>query len=85
MKHYLLQTKFENGIVEASMERPAHIIEMVGFADCSGCQYEVFDVSEFGSMIRLIPEVSMTAPFNYHAFYNPATKKIEFEGYSTEH
>jgi len=85
MKKYLVQTRCD-GEVSGSMNAPAEIIEMFGFADCTGCEYEVFDVSdEFGKVVKLeyIPAVS--APFNYHTFVSSATGEVVFEGYSTEH
>lgn len=79
---YLVQTNCD-GEVSASMKTPTEIIEMFGFMDCSGCEYEVFDVSEFGAAIRLEHTVSATP--NYHIFASTTTGEVMFEGYSAEH
>lgn len=85
MKKYLVQTRYEDGTVSGSMHAPAKIIEMFGFMDCSGDEYAVFDVSEFGSVVKLEYIPATSAPYNYHTFISSATGVVEFEGYSTEH
>jgi len=85
MKKYFVQTLYPDGEVGGSMNTANQIIEMVGFSDCTDCKFEVFDISKFGSMVRLVYEPADHAPFNYHRFINSATKEVEFEGYSREH
>lgn len=82
---YLVQTRCD-GEVSVSMETPAKIIEMFGFTDCSGDEYEVFDVmSEFGSVVKLEYVPATSAPFNHHTFISSATGEVVFEGCSAEH
>ncbi len=85
MKKYLVQTRHDDGEVSGSMNAPAEIIEMFGFTDCTGCEYEVFDVSEFGKVVRLEYCPATSAPLNYHCFVSTATGEVMFDGYSTEH
>lgn len=85
MKKYLLQTRFPDEVVGASMEYPHHIIEAYGFRDCTDFEYEVYSVNSFGEIIKLEHIPAVKAPFNYHQFLNPKTGEVEFEGYSTEH
>ena len=85
MKKYFVQTKHPDGEIDLSVNTAAQIIEFFGFRDCTDCEFEVFDGTVFGSMIRLIYEPAAHAPFNFHRFINSATKEVEFEGFSKEH
>lgn len=85
MKKYFVQTKHPDGEIELSVNTAGQIIEFFGFSDCTGCEFEVFDGTVFGSMIRLVYEPATSAPFNFHRFINSATKQVEFEGFSKEH
>jgi len=85
MKKYFVQTKHPDGEIDLSVNTAAQIIEFFGFRDCTDCEFEVFDGTVFGAMIRLIYEPAEHAPFNYHKFINPRTGEVLFAGYSTEH
>lgn len=86
MKKYFVQTKYPDGEIGGSMHTAQQIIDMFGFRDCTDCEFEVFDITvAFGSMVRLIHEPAVSAPFNFHSFINSATNEVEFEGYSPEH
>lgn len=82
-KEYLLQTKSEDGMVYAKMAMPAEIIKAHGFQDCSGDDYAVYDVSEFGKAVLLIHN-TYSRP-NFHCFVNSENGEVEFEGHSPEH
>lgn len=84
MKQYLLQTRYEDGTVFASVENEFRIINAFGFTDCTGYEHEVFAVDEFGKVEKLTHEPATSAPFNFHRFLN-GKGEVEFEGYSTEH
>lgn len=79
-KMYLLQKECEDGSVICSMERPEHIILRFGARKITGDKLNVFDMSIFGTAVRLIEEFVPDAPDNYVAFYNPVTQKLEFSG-----
>ena len=85
MKKYIVQTKHPDGTIDLSVNTANQIIEFVGFRDCTDCEFEVFDGTIFGSMVRIIEEPTESPPFNFHRFINSATHKVEFEGYSKEH
>lgn len=61
----------------------AHVIERLGYRDCSGEEIKVYDVSEFGQVIPL-EEVAGYAP-NYHRLIDPQTGRVVIEGYSSIH
>lgn len=82
---YLVQCLHDDGTIECSMEWPRTIIEFFGFRDCTNCEYQVYDTSVFGQMLKVEHEPSTFAPFNYHKFVNPRTGEVVFDGYSTEH
>ena len=83
MKLYLLQTRHDDGFVGANMLAAPPIITMYGFQDCTGEEYEVYDVSEFGKVVKL--EHSYGKRPNYHYFIRTDTGEVEFEGESPEH
>lgn len=85
MKKYFVQIRYPDGDIGMDVCSAREIIEMFGFRDCTDCEYEVFDGTVLGSMIRLIHEPAVSAPFNYHQFINSATHEVEFEGFSKEH
>lgn len=85
MKKYFVQTRSPDGEISLSVNTEQQILEMVGFRDCTDCDYEVFAADEFGKVANLLYWPATSAPFNYHRFYNPQTEKMEFSGYSTEH
>lgn len=85
MKKYIVQTRYPDGEISLSVNHPAAIIDMFGFRDCTDCEFEVFDGSIFGSMVRLIEEPIVSSPFYFHRFINSATHEVEFEGFSKEH
>lgn len=82
---YLVQTKHPDGSVTADFMFPSAIIDIFGFRDCTDCEHEVFDVSQFGKIIKIEHEPATSAPFNYHRFVNTETGDTEFEGSSLEH
>ena len=85
MKLYLVQEKLPDGEMFAKMKPATEIINDFGFRDCTDAEYEVYDVSEFGKIIKLEHWPAISAPFNYHRFVNPESRKVVFEGYSPEH
>lgn len=84
-KKYFVQTLYPDGTVDGGMHTAGQIIDMFGFRDCTDCEFEVYEIGTFGSMIRLVYEPADSAPFNFHRFINSATKMVEFEGCSKEH
>lgn len=85
MKKFFVQTKYPDGEVGLSVNTEVQIVEMMGFRDCTNCEYEVFAAGEFGAPVRLEYVPSVSAPFNYHRFIDPRTGADEISGYSTEH
>ena len=83
MKQYLLQIRFDDGSVGATVAHWPAIIQRVGFSDCSGEECEVYDVSEFGKVVRL--EHFCGKRPNHHIFVRADTGEVEFEGDSPEH
>ena len=83
MKQYLLQTRYDDGSVGAAMAAWPAIIHRIGFSDCSGEEHEVYDVSEFGKVVKL--EHNYGDRFNYHIFTRTDTGEVVFEGESPEH
>ena len=67
------------------MNTSAQIIEMFGFRDCTGYDYEVFMSDEIGKVVRLEYLSPIAPPFNRHIWINSETGEIEIEGESTEH
>ena len=84
-KYYLVQARYPDGSASAILKPAAQIIRDLGFRDCSGTEYEVYDVSEYGKVVRLQEATTWDAPHNYQCMVNPETKKVEFDGYSPEH
>ena len=85
MKKYFVQVRYPYGEVDVSVNTAQQIIEMVGFSDCTGCSFQVFDGSVFGTAVHLIEEPRLKPPYNLHRFLNPVTGEVAFEGYSKEH
>lgn len=86
MKQYFVQTMTPDGDIIGGMHTAQEIINMAGFRDCSGNEIYVWDYTfSFDTMVRLIEESEPGDAPNYHRFYNPATNRTEFEGYSPEH
>lgn len=85
MMKYFVQTKYDDGEIGGSMNTAPQIIEMFGFRDCTDCEYQVYDVSEFGKVVELLHIPAISAPFNYHTFVSSRTGEVIFEGYSQEH
>lgn len=85
MKKYFVQTRYDDGEVGLSVNTADQIIEMQGFTDCSGCDYEVFKSEEFGKLVRLEHVPASKAPFNYHVWVDSETGEVEIEGFSSEH
>lgn len=85
MKKYFVQQLDTDGVVSLSVNTANQIVDMFGFRDCSGCEYEVFAADEFGRVVRLYHVPAKVAPFNYHVFCNEETGEVEIEGYSPEH
>ncbi len=88
MKKYLLQTLRHDdtgsGQPSVTLATAQQIIEAYGFADCSGDEHAVFDISVFDRAERLTHVPAVTAPFNNHKFVNSEGEVI-FDGFSTEH
>ena len=82
---FLVQILYDDGSIEINTCRPREIIEMFGFRDCTGAEYEVYDASEFGKIVKLDYVPSVSAPFNFHRFINSETGDVAIAGYSTEH
>jgi hypothetical protein len=85
MKQYFVQTINSDGEVSLSVNTENQIIEMFGFRDCTGCEYEVYDGGEFGKIVKLDHLPALSAPFNYHQFVNSETAELAFDGFSAEH
>lgn len=85
MKNYLVQAKYPDGEIEAYMRNAYAICDMFGFRDCTDCEYEVFDVSEFGKVVRLEHNYPCLPNCTVHEFINTETGEVEFEGVSAEH
>lgn len=85
MKKYFVQTKYPDGEISGGMHTPQQIIDMFGFRDCSGCEFEVYDVSEFGKIVKLEEQGDIMSPSNYHRLTNILTEDTVIEGYSPEH
>lgn len=81
---YLVQCKYPDGSVSCGMYSDIRIIEMFGFRDCTDCEYEVYDVSRFGTVKKLIYKPATQAPFNYHEFCD-TDGTVLLSGYSPEH
>ena len=82
-KYYLVQARYPDGTTGAMLKPAAQIIRDLGFRDCSGTEYEVYDVSEYGKVVKL-EEVAGDAP-NHQKLVNPETGETVIEGYSPEH
>lgn len=85
MKKFFVQTKYPDGEIGLSVNTEAQILEMMGFRDCTDCEYEVFSADEFGKVVRLEYIPRTDAPFNLHIFVDSTTGEYVIEGYSTEH
>ncbi len=85
MKEYFVQTKHSDGAISLSLNTSAQVVEMMGFRDCTGCDYEVFVADEFGSIVHLTYKPATKAPYNLHVFVRDDTGEVEIEGFSLEH
>ena len=85
MNKYFVQQRNDDGEIVLSVNSADQIIEMKGFSDCTGCDYEVFKSEEFGKLVRLEYNPARKAPFNHHVWVNAETGEVEIEGYSREH
>lgn len=84
-KYYLVQARYPDGTTGAMLKPAAQIIRDLGFRDCSGTEYEVYDVSEYGKVVKLQEATNWVLPHNYQCLVNPETYEIVIEGYSPEH
>ena len=82
---YFVQTFNPDNTLSGGLYTSTEILNMVGFADCSGCRYAVYDFSTFGEMTLLEQEPNTKPPYNFHRFVNSRTGETAFEGYSDEH
>ena len=82
---FFVQQKSPDGEVSLSVNTGGQIVEMMGYRDCTGCEFAVYVADEFGEAVKLeyIPRVK--APYNRHVFVNPNNGEVVIEGYSTEH
>lgn len=85
MKKFFVQTKDCDGEVSLSINTGPQIVEMMGFRDCTDCEYEVFLAEKFGKAVKLEYIPRMSAPYNLHTFVNPENGEVVIEGYSKEH
>ena len=83
VKRYVVQTQEPDGTISLSLNTPHQIVDFYGFSDCSGCNFDVFDGSKLGEMVKLAHLIGDRP--NHHVFIRSDTEEIEFEGYSTEH
>ena len=84
MKKYFVQQKGPDGEVTGCMVNAQGVIDMFGFRDCSGCEFEVYDIGKFGELEKLTHIPATSAPFNFHQF-NRSNGKIAIAGFSPEH
>lgn len=82
---YLVQTLYPDGNCGAEIKHSQEIITMFGMRDCTDCEHEVYDISDYGNVVKLEHWPAISAPFNYHRFVNPENGEVVFEGYSPEH
>lgn len=82
-KYYLVQALYPDSTENVMLKPEAQIIRDLGFRDCSGTEYRVYDVSKFGFVVKL-EEVAGDAP-NHQILVNPETGLVVIEGYSPEH
>lgn len=85
MKKFFVQELHDNGEVVGSVNTAHEIVTFLGFRDCTNCEYEVYDFSEFGKVVKLEEDANIGWPSNYHRLVNPFTHEIVIEGYSAEH
>lgn len=85
IKKYFVQTRYPDGEIGGGMRTKYQIIDMFGFRDCTDCEFEVYDVSEFGKVVKLEDMPANHTPCNYHCFCNTETGEVVFEGYSSEY
>lgn len=84
-KYYLVQARYPDGTTGAMLKPAAQIIRDLGFRDCSGTEYEVYDVSEYGKVVKLQEATTFNAPPNYQCLVNPESGTVVIVGYSPEH
>lgn len=82
---FFVQQKSQDGEVDLSVNTGNQIVEMMGYRDCTGCEFEVYAADEFGEAVKLEYIPSVKAPYNRHVFINPNNGEVVIEGYSTEH
>jgi hypothetical protein len=82
---FLVQFRHPDEGTWCDMCFPSVIIEHLGYRDCSGCEIEVYDVHEFGKVVKLVEDANISWPSNYHRLVNEATGEVVIEGYSQEH
>lgn len=84
-KYFLVQALYLDGDMIAMAKPASQIIRDLGFRDCSGTEYEVYDVHTFGKVVKLVEVAGANEPPNYHRLINPETGETAIEGYSPEH
>lgn len=84
-KYYLVQARYPDGSTGSMLKPAAQIVRDLGFRDCSDTDYEVFDVSEYGKVVKLQDATTFNAAPNYHCLINPENGAIVIAGYSPEH
>mgnify|MGYP007098662163 CR=1 FL=1 len=85
MRKFFVQQMSPDGEVSLSVNTANQIVEMMGFRDCTDCDFEVFSGNEFGKVVKLEYIPSVEAPHNLHIFKDPTTGEDVIKGYSTEH
>lgn len=81
MANYLLQTRFDDGTVDASIESERNIIELFASFLHGDENLMVFDADEFGQITPLRHVADANVAFNYHKFLNDKDEVV-FDGYS---
>lgn len=86
-KRYLVQTRDADGNISVGIYSAQAITNLHGFRDCSGCDYEVFDVQHYGKVIRLEEQCDSFGEPNYHRFCLPKELggATVFSGFSPVH
>lgn len=88
LRMYLVQSRSPEGAVSSSLRTAQGIINLLGFRDCCGYEYEIYDIHHYGSVIKLIErhDNEIHAP-NYHSLWYPEEYggELAFSGFSPEH
>ena len=82
---FFVQQKSPDGEVSLSVNTGGQIVEMMGYRDCTGCEFEVYAAGEFGKAVKLEYIPRTKSPYNLHTFVDPTTGEVVIEGYSQEH